>query len=186
MCNIAKGITPTGCVQSLPGLQPTQIWAMNRSDVSAFVDGSTDGTINAITLAAGKYAYKFEVHKNTASFMEEIQSADNSGDYYNQTVEFRVIDDSIETLQAARELLGSDLVFVMRKRNNNFYVLGELEGVQPAEGTNHETGAAPGDDTGRVFNFQGIVENQAKQLWVGDSNDAAANAAYLDGLLETS
>jgi hypothetical protein len=103
------GITPEFCQQSLPGIQSTRIWAMNYRDITSFTYIESGAVISGITLAAGKYAYKFEVHKNTASFSGELQSADNSGDYYNETFSFRVIDDSLDTLLGARlsdQLLG--------------------------------------------------------------------------------
>lgn len=183
MCNITQGITPTDCKQSLPGVRPTRIWAWNYTDMLALVDGTNDSNWANITLKTGKQAYKFDVHKDTANFTEELSAADNSGDYYNQTAQFRVIDDSLPTVLAARGLIGSELVFVMQKRNGTFYVLGDLEGLKLGEGTMHETGSAAGDDSGRMFSFDGIVENQAKQLITGGTYDEANIIALLDGLL---
>lgn len=183
MCNIAQGITPTGCLQTLPGINPTRIWAFNYSDLSSLTAGTNGSNYAGIVLKPGAFAYKFDVYKNSANFTEEVQAADNSGDYYNQTVNFRVVDDSLETVLATQGLLGSELVFVMEKRNKRFYVLGDLEGLKFGEGSMHESGSAPGDDNGRVYTFLGIVENNAKQLIVGGTYNEAANIAALDALL---
>jgi hypothetical protein len=183
MCNITQGITPAGCVQSLPGVQPTKIWVANYSDIDSFTAGSTDASWQGITMNASAYLYKFDVFKNSVSFTEELQSADTSGDYYQQTVSFRVVDDSLDTVLATRGMLGSELVFVMQKRNGKFYLLGDLEGLKLGEGTMHESGAAPGDDAGRMFSFTGIVQNQAKQFLV---TDEASTISYLDALVQAS
>jgi hypothetical protein len=184
MCNIVAGITPTGCEQALPGVQNRRIWAMNFSDVTSFAYGSDNAVVTGITLESGKYAYKFDAHKNTVQFNEELQSAANSGDYYNETFEFRVIDDSLETLQASRGLLGSDLVFVTQKKNGNFYVLGTTEGLKLGDNTVHASGAAPGDDAGRMFSFAGVETNMSPMFRAAGVDSEADAIAYLDALLE--
>jgi hypothetical protein len=184
MCNIAKGITPTSCEQTLPGVKAQRIWAMNWSDIDSLTYASDGAVVTAITLGAGKYAYKFDAHKNTPQFNEEHQSADNSGDYYNETFSFRVVDDSLETLISARGLLGSELVFVAQKKNGNFYILGTTEGLKLGDGTMHESGAAPGDDNGRMFSFTGIGTNQSPMFRAAGVDSESAALAYLNGLLE--
>jgi hypothetical protein len=184
MCNITMGIVPEYCQQSLPGIQSTKIWAMNFRDITSFAYIEGGAVVSGITLASGKYAYKFDVHKNTASFTGELQSADNSGDYYNETFSFRVIDDSLDTLIASRQLIGTDLVFVAQKKNGNFYILGTTEGLKLGEGTMYESGAAPGDDTGRMFSFDGIAANQAQMFWGGGFYNETMILAYLESLEE--
>jgi hypothetical protein len=183
MCNIARGITPQFCEQSLPGIQTQRIWAMNFSDIES-ITYTSSAVASAITLAPGKYAYKLDAHKNTPSFTEELQSADNSGDYYNETLSFRVIDDSMDTLLGAQGLLGADLVFVVQKKNGNFYILGTVEGLKLGDGTMHETGAAPGDDNGRMLSFNGIGRNFTPLFRAGGFQNEPMTLAYLNGLLE--
>lgn len=182
-CNITQGIEPTTCEQSLPGLKRGAIWMFNRDQVVAIaVDSDLDVVCDGLTLASGASGYKIDAHKNTANFIETAQNPDNSGSYYDQTLAMRIVDDSTATLEAVRGMLGANLLFVVQKRNGRFYLLGELEGLEYAKDGNamHESGSAPGDDSGRMLTFTGIVENAARQLFV---TSELGTTTYLDGLV---
>lgn len=180
-CNITAGIEPTGCEQSLPGIKDKSIWVFNREDVTA-VSSSEDGLVDGITLASGASGYKIDAHKNTANFIETAQNPDNSGSYYDQTVAMRIVDDSLATVKAVRGMKSSNLLFIMQNRGENFYVLGELEGLEYGKDGNamHESGSAPGDDAGRMLTFTGVSDNAAPQFLV---TDTAATITYLDNLV---
>lgn len=180
-CLITAGWAGPSCDETfnVPGIEKDKIYVGNKSRISA-LSGAVDGEIDAVSfvdIADGLYA--LTVHKDTASWTEELQVGANSGFYYNQTLTFRTIDTSTAVRNAIEDMVGTSLVFFVKDKNGNWAVLGETDGVELSEQTKG-SGAAAGDDTGDVLTFTGVNRGKSKKFF---DTDAATTDSTLAGYL---
>lgn len=178
-CLITAGVTPTGCDQQSAGILKDKIWVFNASEITAYTE-TTPGEISALTLVALTTGFKIDVHRNTAMASEELVTGANSGDSYTQSLTFRIIDDSTSTRNNIDALKGADLVFVVKKKNGKFVILGQGEGLRLTENPK-TTGAVAGDDVGDVLTFSGDgFENKFRYFF--DTSEATTEVT-LDSYL---
>ena len=76
-------------------------------------------------------------------------------------------------------MVGTSLVFAVKDKNGNWYIIGETDGVEMSENTK-TSGAAPGDDTGDVVTFSGVNRGKVKKFFI---TDAATTETTIDGYL---
>lgn len=143
----------------IPGIQRDAIWVGNRTEIQSYTS-TVEGEISAMVFDSYKGLFKVCVHRDSASFTEELASENTSGYYYNQNLTFRVIDDSRATKEAIEGMVGVDLVFIVKKRNNKFVVIGQDFGVRMTENSK-TTGSAAGDETGDTMTFTGEALSKA-------------------------
>lgn len=178
-CLITSGIVPTGCDQQSAGIRKDKIWAFNACEITSLSE-TVPGEIDDITLVALATGFKIDVHRNTPMFTETLVSGANSGDSYQQSFTFRIIDDSTATREAINEHKGADLVFAYKKKNGKFELVGEGEGLRMTE-NERTTGAIAGDDVGDLITFTGDgFERKAPYFF---DTDEATTEATLDALL---
>ena len=149
-CALTQGYV-LDCKDSLGGM--TEVLFIAKADVTATTEAS--GVITAITKAAGKRFYKYELVKETSSFVENINdSVENGSIFYQQ--ELTVI---LNKLQANTRneilLLAQNLLIAIAKDNNNkYWYLGQTRGLDITAG-NSGTGTAIGDRSGYTLTFTG-------------------------------
>lgn len=167
-CLITAGWVGPSCDDTfnVPGIQKDEIYFANKSEISAYSESVT-GEIDGITFDTYKGFYKVVVHKDTASWSEELQVGTNSGYFYNQTFSFRTIDTSTSIRNAINNMVGTSLVALFKDKNDKYYVLGETDGLELSENAKN-SGAAPGDDTGDVLTFSGVNRGKAKKFFKTD------------------
>lgn len=176
-CLITAGWSCPSCddVFNVPGIEKDKIYVANASEISAFTSAS--GEISAITFDTYKGFYALCVHKDTASWSEELQIGSNSGSFYNTSLTFRTIDSATSVRNAINDMVGTSLVFAVKDKNANWYIIGETDGVEMTENTKG-SGAAPGDDTGDVVTFSGVNRGKVKKFF---DTDAATTETTIDG-----
>ena len=180
-CVITAGWTGPSCDNTfnVPGIEKDKIYVANKSEISAFTSSVT-GEIDGITFDTYKGLYAVTVHKDTASWSEELQVNANSGYYYNVSLSFRTIDNTTAVRNAINDMVGTSLVFVVKDKNGKWHVIGETDGVELSEQTKG-SGAAPGDDTGDVLTFSGVNRGKVKQFL--DTNETTSDATLAGYLL---
>lgn len=180
-CVITAGWTGPSCDNTfnVPGIEKDKIYVANKSEINAFTSSVT-GEIDGITFETYKGLYGVTVHKDTASWSEELQVNANSGHYYNVSLSFRTIDNTTAVRNAINDMVGTSLVFVVKDKNGKWYVIGETDGVELSEQTKG-SGAAPGDDTGDVLTFAGVNRGKVKQFL--DTNETTSDATLAGYLL---
>lgn len=179
-CVISSGWTGPACadVFNVPGIEKDKIYVTNKADIDSYTEAVT-GEISAITFEQYKGFYSLEVHKDTASWSEELQVGQNSGAHYQTSLTFRTIDAATSIRNAINDMVGTSLVFAVKDKNGNWYVIGETDGVELSENTKG-SGSAPGDDTGDVLTFTGVNRGKVKKFFI---TDAATTETTIDGYL---
>lgn len=149
-CALTQGYV-LDCKDSLGGI--TEVLFIAKADVTATTEAS--GVITAITKASGKKFYKYELVKETSSFVENVNaSVENGSIFYQQ--ELTVI---LNKLQANTRneilLLAQNLLLAIVKDNNNkYWYLGQSRGLD-ITGGNSGSGTAMGDRSGYSLTFTG-------------------------------
>ena len=102
-CLITAGFTGPSCDDTfnVPGIEKDKIYVGNKSEITAFTSSVT-GEIDGVTFDTYKGLYALTVHKDTASWSEELQVGTNSGYYYNTSLTFRTIDSATAVRNASR------------------------------------------------------------------------------------
>lgn len=179
-CLITAGWTGPSCDDTfnVPGIEKDKIYVGNKSEITAFTS-TVDGEIDGLTFETYKGLYALTVHKDTASWSEELQVGANSGYYYNSSLTFRTIDSATAVRNAINDMVGTSLVFAVKDKNGNWYIIGETDGVELSEQTKG-SGAAPGDDTGDVLTFSGVNRGKVKKFF---KTDATTTDSTLAGYL---
>jgi hypothetical protein len=178
-CLTSTGWLPPACGQrfSVPGIERDEIYMANHSDITAYTE--TGNQISALTFTGATVMVKLAAHKETGSFGEELVKGTNAGSHYTQNLSMRVIDDDEATRKSIEDMVDVDLVFVVKRRNNKFYLLGRTGGITLTENP-FNTGATTGDDTGDMLTFSGVNLAKMKQFF---DTDAATTIVTLDSYL---
>lgn len=149
-CALTQGYV-LDCKDSLGGI--TEVLFIASQDVTAYTEAS--GVITAITKAAGKRFYKYELVKATSSFVENINASVENGTVFYQQ-ELTII---LNKLQANTRneilLLAKNLLDCIVKDNNGkYWFLGLTKGLDITGGSSG-SGTAEGDRSGYTLTFTG-------------------------------
>jgi hypothetical protein len=131
----------------------TEVLFIAKADVTATTEAS--GVITAITKAAGKRFYKYELVKETANFVENINaSVENGTVFYQQELTIVLNKLQANTRNEILLLAQSLLVAIAKDNNGNYWYLGKNNGLDITAG-NSGTGTAIGDRSGYTLTFTG-------------------------------
>lgn len=158
-CLLTSGLdcTPCGNAFIAPGIQKDAIYLANKSEISGT---ATNGTISSFTFAPYAGLHKICVHKDSASYSEELVSEANSGKYWNENFTFRLIDYDINTRNFIQDLCGADgLVVIFKTKEGQWQVAGWDNGLEVTANT-YNTGAAAGDEIGDILTLTGVATNK--------------------------
>jgi len=170
-CIITSGITTPGCTDRFasPGISRADIYVFNHSEISAYTSTVT-GEVSALTFSPSyEVGFLVSMHKNSASFSEELVADENSAPYYNLTFAGKIIANDTDTRVAIEDMVDVDLVIVAKAKSGVYYILGESGGLKLTENT-FTTGATNGDEIGDTLSFTGVENGRARVFL--DTNEA--------------
>lgn len=138
------------------------MWVINHANVTAVTEAS--GIVSAITKAAGKVFYKYELVKNTGSLTETITSSVENGTvFYAQELSIVLNKLQANTRNEILLLAQSTLMVVVQDANDKYWLLGKLQGLDVTGGT-AATGTAQGDRNGYTLTFTGGEKQLAPEV----------------------
>jgi hypothetical protein len=147
-CALTQGYV-LDCKDSLGGI--TEVLFIASKDVTATTEVS--GVITAVTKASGKRFYKYELVKETSSFVENVNaSVENGSIFYQQ--ELTVILNKLQANTRNEILLLAQnlLVAVVKDNNGKYWYLGKTRGLDITGGS-AGSGTAMGDRSGYTLTF---------------------------------
>jgi hypothetical protein len=149
-CALTQGYV-LDCKDSLGGM--TEVMFIAKADVTTITEAS--GVITTITKAAGKRFYKYELVKETANFVENINaSVENGTVFYQQELTIVLNKLQANTRNEILLLAQSLLVAIAKDNNGKYWYLGKNNGLDITAG-NSGTGTAIGDRSGYTLTFTG-------------------------------
>jgi hypothetical protein len=158
-CALTQGYT-LDCKDSLGGIKA--MWVINHANVSSVTEAS--GIVSAITKAAGKVFYKYELVKNTGSLTETITtSVENGTVFYAQELSIVLNKLQANTRNEILLLAQSTLMVVVQDANDKYWLLGRFTGLDVTGGTS-ATGTAQGDRNGYTLTFTGGEKQLAPEV----------------------
>ena len=138
------------------------MWVINHANVTAVTEAS--GIVSAITKAAGKVFYKYELVKNTGSLTETITtSVENGTVFYAQELSIVLNKLQANTRNEILLLAQSTLMVVVQDANDKYWLLGRFTGLDVTGGTS-ATGTAQGDRNGYTLTFTGGEKQLAPEV----------------------
>lgn len=161
-CALTQGYT-LDCRESLGGIKA--VWLIAHGNVSSVTEAS--GIVSAITKAAGKVFYKYELVKNTGTLTETITaSVENGTVFYAQ--ELSIVLNKLQTNTRNEILLlaKNTLMAVIQDANDTYWLLGRVAGLDVTGGTS-ATGTAQGDRSGYSLTFTGGEKELAPSVASG-------------------
>jgi hypothetical protein len=158
-CALTQGYT-LDCKDSLGGIKA--MWVINHANVTAVTEAS--GIVSAITKAASKVFYKYELVKNTGSLTETITtSVENGTVFYAQELSIVLNKLQANTRNEILLLAQSTLMVVVQDANDKYWLLGRFTGLDVTGGTS-ATGTAQGDRNGYTLTFTGGEKQLAPEV----------------------
>lgn len=153
------------CRDSIGGL--VEIYFIEAGNVNSVTEAS--GNVTAITKATGKVFRKYEQDRDTAFFVENLNSSIQNGTIFYQQ-ELSIVCNRMQTATRNELLLlaKNRLIAVAKDANGLFWLLGKTRFLY-ATGGNSGSGTASGDRNGYTFTFTAMEPNLAPTL-----SDAAA------------
>jgi hypothetical protein len=149
-CALTQGYT-LDCRESLGGIKA--VWLIAHANVSSVTEAS--GIVAAITKAAGKVFYKYELVKNTGALTETITaSVENGTVFYAQELSIVLNKLQANTRNEILLLAKNTLMAVVQDANDKYWLLGRYSGLDVTGGTS-ATGTAQGDRNGYSLTFTG-------------------------------
>jgi hypothetical protein len=149
-CALTQGYT-LDCRESLGGIKA--VWLIAHANVSSVTEAS--GIVSAITKAAGKVFYKYELVKNTGALTETITaSVENGTVFYAQELTVVLNKLQANTRNEILLLAKNTLMAVVQDANDKYWLLGRYSGLDVTGGT-AATGTAQGDRNGYSLTFTG-------------------------------
>lgn len=161
-CALTQGYT-LDCKDSLGGIKAA--WFIAHQDVTAVTEAS--GVVTAITKAAGKVFYKYQLVRNTSSLTENVTaSVENGTVFYAQELSIILNKMQANTRNEILLLAKNNLMVVVEDANGKYWLLGKTNGVD-LTGGNSGTGTAQGDRNGYTLTFSGGEKDLAPEVASG-------------------
>jgi hypothetical protein len=149
-CALTQGYV-LDCKDSLGGI--TEVYFIALQDVASVTEAS--GVVTAITKDAGKVFYKYELVKETSSFVENVNaSVENGSIFYQQELTIILNKLQANTRNEILLLAKNLLVAVVADNNGKYWYLGKQKGLDITAGSS-QSGTAMGDRSGYTLTFTG-------------------------------
>ena len=148
-CALTQGYT-LDCKDSLGGIKA--VWFIAFDNVTAVTEAS--GIVSAITKAAGKVFYKYQLVKNTGSLTENITASESGTVFYAPELTIILNKLQANTRNEILLLAQNNLMAVVQDSNSKYWLLGKINGLDLTAG-NAATGTAQGDRSGYTLTFTG-------------------------------
>jgi hypothetical protein len=158
-CALTQGYT-LDCKDSLGGIKA--LWLISHANVTGVTEAS--GIVSAITKAASKVFYKYELVKNTGALTETITaSVENGTVFYAQELSVVLNKLQANTRNEILLLAKNTLMAVVQDANDKYWLLGRYQGLDVTGGT-AATGTAQGDRNGYTLTFTGGEKELAPEV----------------------
>jgi hypothetical protein len=158
-CALTQGYT-LDCKDSLGGIKAA--WFIAHADVTAVTEAS--GVVSAITKAAGKVFYKYQLVRNTSSMTENVTSSVENGTvFYAQELSIILNKMQANTRNEILLLAKNNLMAVVEDANGKYWLLGKSNGLD-LTGGNSGSGTAQGDRNGYTLTFSGGEKELAPEV----------------------
>lgn len=162
-CSTLNGGITIDCSPNTGGA--VQMWLANACNVTLTKGASgspdTQGTITAITMAAGTSFYEFEGLRNSITFEESATiNNDNGSIFYAPVVRISIPRRDVAKRNKLRLLGNQRMIIVVRDRNDFYWVLGVQDGMLLSE-LGGGLGATPTDLNGYTLAFEGQESEMA-------------------------
>jgi len=135
---------PLDCRDSIGGLK--SVMFIEFANVTAITAAA--GVVTAITKAAGKKFYKYDLAKETSQFTETFTSSVANGTFF-YAQELSIVLNKLQTNVRNEILLlaQNNLLAIAEDKNGSYWLLGRLNGLDVTGGT-ASSGTANGDRSG--------------------------------------
>jgi len=179
-CVIAAGVTTPACTDrfSSPGINREDIWVFNKSEITSFTSVVV-GEVSAIVLEMSEVAFLVAVHKNSAQFVEGLQTSEESAPFYTQSFAARIIANDTTTRNSIEGFVDVDVVIVFKQKNGKFRIIGETGGVK-LTANEYDSGRTEGDAVGDTLEWTGVENGKARFFF---NTDEATTKTTLDAYL---
>lgn len=148
------------CRDSVGGLK--EVYFMELGSLSAFTEAS--GVVTALTKAAGKRFYKYQLVKQTSMFDDTFTGNEENGTNYSAQKLSIVLNKMQANTRNEIQLLAKNLlVAVAVDRNGKAFLLGATNGLV-AKTAKGESGTKMGDRNGYVIEFDGNEPFMAQEV----------------------
>lgn len=151
------------CKDSLGGLKA--VLFIEAGNVATITE--TAGVVTAITLAASKYFYKYELVKETSSFTETVTASVQNGTiFYAQELTIILNKLQANTRNEILLLAQNSLIAIAEDKNGVYWMLGKDGGLDITGGS-AASGVATGDRSGYELTFGGQEAALAPEVSAG-------------------
>ena len=135
---------PLDCRDSIGGLK--SVMFIEFANVTAITAAA--GVVTAITKAAGKKFFKYDLAKETSQFTETFTSSVANGTFF-YAQELSIVLNKLQTNVRNEILLlaQNNLIAIAEDKNGSYWLLGRLNGLDVTGGT-AASGTASGDRSG--------------------------------------
>jgi len=158
-CALTQGYV-LDCKDSIGGIKA--VWFIAAGDVTAVTEVS--GVVTAITKAAGKVFYKYQIVKNSSSLTENINANVQNGTvFYAQELAIILNKMQANTRNEILLLAKNNLVSVVQDANDKYWLLGKTNGLDLSAGS-AATGTAQADRSGYTLTFSGGEKELAPEV----------------------
>jgi hypothetical protein len=158
-CALTQGYT-LDCKDSLGGLK--SVLFIESENVSVATEAA--GVVTDISLAVGKYFYKYELVKETSMFMETVTASIQNGTiFYAQELTIVLNKLQANTRNEILLLAKNNLVAIVEDKNGKYWYLGQNGGLDITGGT-AGSGTAAGDRSGYELTFSGQEKELAPEV----------------------
>jgi hypothetical protein len=138
---------------------------MELGNLTSFTEAS--GVVTAITKAAGKKFYKYQLVKQTSMFEDTLTANEENGTVYSAQKLSIILNKMQANTRNEITLLAQNLlVCVAGDRNGKYWFLGALNGLSITT-IKGETGTKMGDRNGYTLEFDGAEPVFAQEVSVG-------------------
>ena len=170
-CALTQGYT-LDCRDSLGGI--VEVYFTEAANVTSTTEAS--GVITALTKAAGKRFWKYELVKDTSMFNQTLNASVANGTvFYAQELQIVLNKMQTNTRNELLLLAQNSLVAVAKDSNGLYWYLGKTRGVDLTANA-ASTGTAQGDRNGFSLTFTGSEPELAPSV-----NSTVANALTTAG-----
>jgi len=161
-CNLTQSYN-LDCRDSVGGLK--EVYFMELGNLTSFTEAS--GVVTAITKAAGKKFYKYQLVKQTSMFEDTLTVSEENGTVYSAQKLSIILNKLQANTRNEITLLAQNLlVCVAADRNGKFFLLGATNGLAITT-IKGETGTKMGDRNGYTLEFDGAEPAFAQEVSAG-------------------
>lgn len=158
-CNLTQSYN-LDCRDAVGGLK--EVFFMELGNLTSFTEAS--GVVTAITKAAGKRFYKYQLVKQTSKFEDTLTVSEENGTVFSAQKLTIVLNKLQANTRNEITLLAQNLIVcVAADRNGKYWFLGGTNGLAITT-IKGETGTKMGDRSGYTLEFDGAEPVFAQEV----------------------